>query len=177
MTLSPDRTATDTLSVPVRPTDARLAVLPLLQALREHAAEPDLDQLVDVHATERRWLELASTPDLQVWLISWPPGATTGWHDHGEAHGAFTTIRGRLTEEAWEPGRTGSVTAGPVRRTLGRGDARAFNDRHVHNVTNTGRVPAVSVHAYSPRLTTMTRYDVSTGRLEVTGVERTGADW
>jgi hypothetical protein len=47
----------------------------------------------------------------------------------------------------------------------------------VHHVENRGQGVALSVHAYSPKLTEMTRYAVSAGRLDVTGVEREGEDW
>ena len=39
---------------------------------------------------------------------------------------------------------------------------------HVHDLINIGDRPAISVHAYAPRLTAMTDYDVDNGRL-VTG--------
>jgi len=146
-----------------------LTVLPLLQTLREIAADPDLLELHDAAATERTWTELHATPDLQVWLITWPPGARTGWHDHGTAGGAFTTIAGRLHEYTWDHG--------PHPRGLSVGDSRSFAPGHLHDVRNLGERPAVSVHAYSPRLTSMTRYDVADGRLVLAGVETAGADW
>ena len=52
------------------------------------------------------------------------------------------------------------------------GDVRAFGPRYVHDVRNsaTGSV-AVSVHAYSPPLSAMTRYDLSPGGLVVAATE------
>ena len=35
---------------------------------------------------------------------------------------------------------------------------RTFGPRHIHDVVNTGAAPAVSVHAYSPPLRSMTYY-------------------
>lgn len=142
-----------------------LALLPLLQTLREIAADPDLHQLVDLDHPERQWLELRSTPDLQVWLLTWPPGSSTGWHDHGESRGAYATLRGRLTERTWQLG-------DPAAWNVGRGESRAYTTGHVHEVRNETAVPALSVHAYAPRLTTMTRYVVARGRLEPVGVEQ-----
>jgi hypothetical protein len=57
------------------------------------------------------------------------------------------------------------------------GDVRPFGPRYVHDVQNssTGAV-AVSVHAYSPPLSSMTRYSVTSGGLAVAGTEGAG-DW
>jgi hypothetical protein len=57
------------------------------------------------------------------------------------------------------------------------GQGRSFGRHHIHQVGNTGTRPAVSLHVYSPALREMTRYHVADGRLVVTAVERTGADW
>jgi hypothetical protein len=46
----------------------------------------------------------------------------------------------------------------------------------VHRILN-GSAPAVSLHVYAPALTRMTRYALIAGRLEITAVEREGADW
>ena len=38
----------------------------------------------------RRWYQrLELTDDHEVWLLSWLPGQSTGFHDHGGAAGAF----------------------------------------------------------------------------------------
>ncbi|KRF12703.1 cysteine dioxygenase [Nocardioides sp. Soil796] len=146
-----------------------LTVLPLLQTLRDYADDPDLLHLHDPNATERQWTELVSTDDFQLWLISWPPGSRTGWHDHGDASGAFTTISGELTEHSVIEHGLGK--SGQEVRRLGIGEAWAFSANHVHDVVNLGDRPALSVHAYSPRLAAMTRYVLVDGRLEATGVE------
>lgn len=146
-----------------------LAVLPLLELLRDHADDPDLHELLDPDVPERRWFEILTTDDLQLWLIHWPPGSGTGWHDHGTASGAFTILRGGLVEHAWQ---------GALQLTdLGPGDARAFASGHVHDVRNTGDEPALSLHAYSPRLVTMTRYEFRGDRVRVIGVEQAGRQW
>ena len=146
-----------------------LTVLPLLATLREQALNPELHSLIDPEATERRWLEIPTSGNLQLWLIHWPVGAATGWHDHGDAAGAFTVLRGRLVERSWNSA---------VRlEWLWPGDSRAFVGGHVHDVSNDGTQPTLSLHAYSPRLTTMTRYDLVDGWLEATGIERAGEQW
>ena len=50
---------------------------------------------------EGRWYERMHTTDgYEVWLISWLPGQSTGFHDHGGSAGAFGVVWGRLTS-AW----------------------------------------------------------------------------
>ena len=48
---------------------------------------------------EGRWYERIATSDgYEVWLISWLPGQSTGFHDHGESAGAFGVVWGALDE-------------------------------------------------------------------------------
>lgn len=122
---------------------------------------------------EGRWYErIRASGGYEVWLISWLPGQSTGFHDHGSSAGAFGVVWGAL-DECVVPG--GVV---PVRvNQVAAGGVRAFGSRHVHDVRNgsPGSV-AVSVHAYSPPLSAMTRYDLTPGGLAVAGTEGTG-DW
>jgi Cysteine dioxygenase type I len=147
------------------------------------AAEPGLAGRLPVAADERTWLALPSAPGTTAWLIAWPPGTGTGWHDHGDASGAFVTIAGELTERSTEapephefgapvplPGGTGRV------RGLAAGESRAFSPRHIHEVTNDAPVTAFSVHVYGPDLTLMRRYVPSGGQLLPVGVE-VAAEW
>jgi hypothetical protein len=62
---------------------------------------------------------------------------------------------------------TGGETAGQVlAKPVGPGGARTFGPRYIHDVRNavTGAV-AVSVHAYSPPIPQMTRYELTAGGL------------
>jgi mannose-6-phosphate isomerase-like protein (cupin superfamily) len=138
-------------------------------ALAHHLGEVDPLQQVDLTVTERSWQRVGQADGADLWLITWPPGASTGWHDHGAASGAFVVLHGSLTEYVW----TGVATA----TTLAPHTVREFGGRHIHDVVNTGDVPAVSLHAYAPSLAAMTRYEVVRGRLQVTGVEQRGELW
>ncbi|NEK58001.1 cysteine dioxygenase [Geodermatophilus sabuli] len=112
----------------------------------------------------------------QVWLLSWLPGQGTPLHDHGDSAGAFTVVRGTLTERVVAAGRAG----GTVRQTtvdLTAGRVRHFGPHHVHQVTNTEAGAAVSVHVYTPGLTRMNTYRIDDGRLLQTGTEQAGVDW
>jgi predicted metal-dependent enzyme (double-stranded beta helix superfamily) len=120
---------------------------------------------------EGRWYEQIRVDDaLELWLISWLPGQSTGFHDHGGANGAFGVVWGKLDEHLVARGVVSS-TANPVPA----GKVRSFGPRHVHDVRNSsaGSV-AVSVHAYSPPLSAMTRYDLTPGGLVAIRTE--GAD-
>ncbi len=71
----------------------------------------------------------------------------------------------------------GVALAERVARALAAGRCRAFGPHYVHQVTNTGAVPAVSVHVYTPGLTMMNRYRVEPGELRHAAAERAGVDW
>ena len=148
----------------------RFSPAQLLRTARLFASDPQLPDLVDRQSGERRWVELDSSPYLQIWLLSWPVGTDTGWHDHGPSAGAFLTVSGALGEQTLQGHRT-------VDRTLVAGQGRSFGSGHIHNVANVGPGPALSVHLYTPRLTSTTRYAVTPAGLQATGVHRAGVNW
>jgi predicted metal-dependent enzyme (double-stranded beta helix superfamily) len=122
----------------------------------------------------RRWYSrLARTDDHEAWLLTWLPGQSTELHDHGGVAGAFTVVAGHLTEAT--PTRDPQVEL--VERSYGPGATRRFGAQHVHQVVNSGSVPAVSLHVYSPVLTRMTRYAIEDGELRTLAVEQAGRDW
>ena len=163
MTLAPARTLGT-------PGIDRFTPAQLLRTARLFASDPALSTLLDPGSGERQWAELDSSAALQVWLIGWPAGTDTGWHDHGDAAGAFVTVQGALQEQTWSGGRL-------QERRLTAGAGRAFGGQHVHHVANAGTQPALSVHVYAPRLTRMARYALTPTGPRRTGVERAGADW
>jgi len=119
------------------------------------AARRDLwRQHVRFNAAQRWSTRLHADDDMDIWLISWTPDQSTTLHDHGGSSGALTVVDGSLTE----------LTAGPndlhrlTRQELRPGRVRTFGPRHVHDVINARVGPAVSVHAYSPPLRSMTSY-------------------
>ena len=156
---------------PAAPLSAAAQTLTELLGGESGSAVPHLLAAVDLSRSERTWRRLPaqSDADVELWLITWPAGTSTGWHDHGSAGGAFTTLRGTLTEYSWN----GLVNV----RTLTEGQGRHFDPSHIHDVVNLGAEPAVSLHAYSPSLPAMTRYELVGGRLVVTSVEHRGDLW
>jgi predicted metal-dependent enzyme (double-stranded beta helix superfamily) len=109
---------------------------------------------------EGRWYERIHLGDsYEVWVISWLPGQATGFHDHGGSAGAFAVVWGTLMERRV----VGATTMGHVlAKPVGAGESRAFGPRYIHDVRNAAAsAVAVSVHAYSPPLPAMTRYDLT----------------
>jgi hypothetical protein len=110
----------------------------------------------------------------QVWLLSWLPEQGTPLHDHGTSAGAFAVVRGTLTERVVAARRDGVRETGDH---LTPGRVRHFGPHYVHQVTNHGLEPAVSVHVYTPALSWMNTYAIEDGALLRTGTERAGVDW
>jgi hypothetical protein len=108
----------------------------------------------------------------EVWLLSWLPGQQTGFHDHGDASGAFAVAEGELLERTARVGQT--AIAG---RRVATGLVRSFGRSYLHDVQNVAAAPAISVHAYSPPLTIMRRYEMTPSGLALTGRETAGAGW
>jgi predicted metal-dependent enzyme (double-stranded beta helix superfamily) len=107
------------------------------------------------HDPEQRWYApLLETSQVQVWLISWGEGQALDLHDHGESAGAFVLVRGQLVEHSVRRGRPDRLRS----VELGPGRPRSFAPGYVHSLSNPGPQPAVSVHAYSPPLTSMSAY-------------------
>ena len=107
-----------------------------------------------------------------MWLLSWLPGQATGFHDHGDAAGAFALALGSLQERTAAVGRTGVRS-----RVLSAPSVRTFGSAHLHDVRNVSAGPAVSVHAYSPPLSAMRRYRMSPAGLVHAGTDAAGEAW
>ncbi len=121
---------------------------------------------------ERWYKRMHADEQYEIWLISWLPGQGTGFHDHGGSAGAFGVVWGTLEEhQAGTSGRP-AVRVMPV----SAGRVRSFGAGYVHDVRNTSEAVAVSVHAYSPPLNEMTRYDLTGNGLIVLDTEA-AAQW
>jgi len=143
-------------------TPTRLRLPDLLHAT-DHYANEVLDGRFDrllpaggLPADTRWYTRLHDDDDLDVWLISWAPGDATELHDHGGSLGALTVISGTLHESRWDGTQLRY-------RLLESGDQAAFPLGWVHDVGSTGNasLETLSVHAYSPPLTTMSYYEVT----------------
>jgi len=176
-----DTAPRDTATVP--PTAAEAAAptpADLLAFARATAADAALLARLDTLPDQRTWFALPGPAGSEAWVIGWPPGAETGWHDHGGSIGAFVTGRGALHESSlavplpssgW---RTLELLPDLDReRDLVAGVGRAFGPNHLHQVVNPSATEhAVSVHVYYPPLPVIRRYRRRGRVLKLETVER-----
>lgn len=156
----------------------------LLDFARRTAADAELIASLPLDPEGRTWIRLDGPGGSEAWLIGWPPGSGTGWHDHADSVGAFVTAAGELTENALAarlPGegwQTLELAEGLDReRELPAGRGRAFGRHHVHEVLNESTEQhAVSVHAYYPPLPRIRRYSRTGQVLRLEQVENP-EDW
>ncbi|GAA4851552.1 cysteine dioxygenase family protein [Kitasatospora terrestris] len=122
------------------------------QLVREIAADrARWEPLVRYDALTRWYARLETGPGYEVWLLSWLPGQSSGFHDHGRSAGVMTVVQGELTERSL----TGE---GEATRTLAPGGQRVYSAGYLHEVVNAALEPAVSVHLYTPGLVEMNHY-------------------
>ncbi|SHG06509.1 cysteine dioxygenase [Streptoalloteichus hindustanus] len=131
---------------------------PALVALA-HAADGRWRRLLRYDPDQRWTAPLESTEDHEVWLMSWLPGQRAALHDHGGSAGAFTVVSGVLTERVARG--AGHTPAAEVMHVVRAGQTRVFGPGHVHEVSNEGADPAVSVHVFRPGRRGMNRYRMS----------------
>lgn len=138
----------------------------LLDFAKAAAADPELLAQLEINPEQRTWVRLEGPMGSEAWLIGWPPGSETGWHDHGGSSGAFVTADGELSELSLglpipTAGWLSLELAQGVdrQRALPAGRGRSFGPHHVHQVVNPSeeRV-AVSVHCYYPPMPMQRRY-------------------
>jgi hypothetical protein len=147
-------------------TDSAPTQADLLDFVRRIAADTELIASLPLDPEGRTWLRLDGPGGSEAWLIGWPPGTGTGWHDHADSAGAFLTASGELREyslaarlptDGWK---TLELSDGVDReRRLTAGQGRAFGRHHVHEVLNESPDHhAISVHVYHPPLPRIRRY-------------------
>ncbi|MGI9006304.1 MAG: cysteine dioxygenase [Streptosporangiaceae bacterium] len=149
--------------------DVRIGPTQLARIVAETARQPGQWQdLVRYDQASRWFCRLARNDRYELWLLSWLPGQQTGYHDHGPSAGAFAIALGRLTEQVAIASRPTAAA-----RTLATGSARSFGPHYVHDVRNDTAEPALSIHAYSPPLSSMRRFGMAAnGTLRITAQER-----
>jgi predicted metal-dependent enzyme (double-stranded beta helix superfamily) len=112
------------------------------------------------HPSDRRWYShLHAEEAYDVMLLGWNFDQSTDFHNHGGSSGAVHVVRGALVEERL--GEDAKVTS----RTVNAGRATAFGPEAIHNVYNAGGGVSLSIHVYSPPLTTMTYFDAVNGEV------------
>jgi predicted metal-dependent enzyme (double-stranded beta helix superfamily) len=135
------------------------------------------ERLVRWDATSRYYTRLAAESDYEAWLLTWLPGQSTDWHDHGGSAGAFVVLQGVLTER-----RAVVSPDAPPRIVLSAQQyaaeaLRPFGAKHIHRVANDGLAPAISLHVYSPGLVEMNYYQARAGLLLLAESKLAGVNW
>ncbi|MEV6211953.1 cysteine dioxygenase family protein [Kitasatospora sp. NPDC051914] len=134
--------------VPQHPT----TVAEYARLVREIAADrARWEPLVQYDALTRWYARLETGPGYEVWLLSWLPGQSSGFHDHGRSSGVMAVVQGELTERSL-------TRAGEGTRVLKPGGQRVLSPGYLHEVVNAALEPAVSVHLYTPGLVEMNQY-------------------
>lgn len=136
------------------PTERALAAI-----VRRVASDPSQWAHLVRLGPQRAWARIEVPEGIDVWVISWPTFEATELHSHGDATAAFAAVVGAITEI--RPDAAGRL----VPRTFAPGVVQVIRPGDVHDVRNERVTPAVTIHAYSPRLTTMNFYRWDAGRL------------
>lgn len=100
--------------------------------------------------SHRQWARLPAPDDVDLWLLTWQYAQSTELHDHGDSAAAVIVLRGQLRELRVDQ------TEALTERTLTLGQLSTVPVGERHDLIHAGDVPAVSLHGYSPRLTSMT---------------------
>lgn len=132
---------------------------PSLVALLQRVVD-DCDRwlpLVRFDTDERYWVRLDVPEDVDVWLLTWTTAQGTELHDHGDSEAAFAVISGVLSETRVRDDELVVLERRP-------GTVVSVLPGELHDVRNELPEPAISIHAYSPRLAAMTFYSFDDGR-------------
>jgi predicted metal-dependent enzyme (double-stranded beta helix superfamily) len=121
--------------------------------VEELAARKDLwEPLVISDRRRRRYRLLYEDPRLDVWVLSWMPGQSTGFHDHGASSVALAALQGSVLERQMRLG------LADVERVLAPGRFQSAPGGYIHSVAHAAGQPAVTLHAYSPPLVDVGQY-------------------
>jgi predicted metal-dependent enzyme (double-stranded beta helix superfamily) len=132
----------------------------LAEIVQELAESPEIWWPKVRRASGERWyVPLLQDDVFEAWLLGWPSGGGIELHDHGTSSGALVVVEGALLETYI--GASDWVRAGGRlrHRRLPEGALISFGPDHIHDVVNGGAGQALSIHAYSPRLRSMTFYE------------------
>jgi len=134
---------------------------PQLRTLADSIArQPDVwFTLIRQDRERRHYVQLYRDMYVDVWLICWVHGQSTGIHDHDGSAGAVSVCSGDLVEDQFDIRGRSLNQSTIVRRASTSFD---FGPVHVHQVRHPGGgYPlAVSIHVYSPAIIRMGYYEV-----------------
>ena len=155
-----------------------LTIVDLAEIVQELADSPEIWwPRVRRDAGERWYAPLLQDDLFEAWLLGWPTGEGIELHDHGSSSGALIVVEGTLLETYVGASRWVRPEGRLRHRHLPEGAVVSFGPDHIHDVVNGGTGQALSIHAYSPRLRSMTFYEnlqdrgLAAVRTEVSGSE------
>ena len=143
----------------------------LQRQARSIAASPSLWLPFARFEEPRFRLKLPTGPHFEAWLLTWPPGQTTGVHDHGGSLGCFTVLEASV----WETLLDEHGVAHETRQDVG--ELRSFGADVIHEVRNVATAAAITLHLYRPHLTRMTHNVNEDGQLRPRETWIAGKDW
>ena len=122
--------------------------------------EESLWRTFERHDDESRFYQqLYRDPNVDVWLICWVGGQSTGYHDHDRSSGAVYVCEGTLFEDFFRVEEDGWIRERT--KVHERGGSFDFDAADIHGVRHPGQsaLPASSIHCYSPALWRMGHYE------------------
>jgi hypothetical protein len=144
--------------------EPRLTPAQLRDVTRKYAAQPETWTPLLRYVDDDHWsIRVHAGENLDIWLITWLRSQSTSLHDHGNSAGAFTVVGGRLRE----------YQATGDRLAVREDSSRSFGVGYVHDVYNPYDEAAVSIHAYSPPLTSMSYYEETESGLSLLRTDAT----
>ena len=98
--------------------------------------------------------------DVELWLVCWAAGHDTGFHDHDHSAAEIAVVSGAIREERLV------LHDEPISATHEQGAWVSVPSGDIHRVTHAAGRPAVTLHAYAPRLERVGTYVIAEdGRL------------
>lgn len=133
---------------------ARVTRALLEDVVERTACRRDLwEPLVAEAPTGVHWERIAVPEDVEVFVVTWPTFTDTRLHSHDGAASAFVPVRGVVTEI--RPDEQLRL----VPRKFVPGVTGVLDGYDVHELQNEHVEVAVSIHAFSPRLRSVTWWE------------------
>ena len=138
--------------IPAQPELSAAALELIATAIRDR---PELwEPLAISDPARRRYRLLFEDERTDIWVLSWMPGQSTGFHDHDISDVGIAIARGMIVERQLQ------LPTGASALELRHGQTRQGPAGYVHSVAHGDGEPAVSIHCYSPPLMKVGQYRV-----------------
>ncbi|MEO6867037.1 MAG: cysteine dioxygenase family protein [Gaiellales bacterium] len=129
------------------PHDGELNVDELEQLVLDIREDSTLwEPLILVDPSLRRYRLLYEDDRLDVWVLSWMPGQGTGFHDHDLSGVGLVSAQGSVIEKQM------LLPEGATEIEMTPGVSRQGPAGYIHSVAHHSGEPAITIHAYSPKL-------------------------